>query len=363
MNAFGTELREQPDALRALTAYYCGGAGEAQLAALRGMPAPLLTGMGASYHASLAMAPYFHYLGVNATVVEATELLNYHSDALADAARLVYLSQSGMSGEIAPLVARLSRKTVEWARSDTTTVYVGNPTTDTTLIGITNDPDSLLGRAAAVTLPLHAGDETFVACKTYINSLALLWLLARAVSGAWDGSERETLAGIADRLAALIAHEPVTATQWLDALADAPRLVFMGHGPHAATARQAAMMAAEWAKHLVLFTSIGAFRHGFIEVIQPGDGVVLFAPPGPSHASAHTLAQELAGYDVRVLLVEHGATYTPDETPTLAGTRADAEYLAPLLDIIPAQLFVHALAAHRAILPGFRYIAKVTTAL
>jgi len=343
MNAFGTELREQPDALRALVAYYCGGAGEASLAALRGMPAPLLTGMGASYHAALAMAPYFHYLGVNATGIEATELLNYRSSALAGAARLVYLSQSGMSGEIAPLVARL------------------NPAT--TLIGITNDPDSLLARAAAVTLPLHAGTETFVACKTYVNTLALLWLMARAVSGAWDGTERDTLAHIADRIAALIAHEPATAAQWLDALADAPRLVFVGHGPHAGTARQASMMTAEWAKQLVLFASIGAFRHGFIEVIQPGDGVVIFAPPGPSHASAHTLAQELAGYDVHVLLVEHGATYTPDETPTLAGTRADAEYLAPLLDVIPAQLFTHALAAHRGILPGFRYIAKVTTAL
>jgi len=343
VNAFGTELREQPDALRALAAYYCGGEGEAQLAALRGMPAPLLTGMGASYHAALVMAPYFHHLGIHATVVEATELLNYRSDALADAARLVYLSQSGMSGEIAPLVARLSPETA--------------------LIGITNDPDSTLARAAAVTLPLHAGTETYVACKTYINSLALLWLLARAVSGAWDSSERDTLAGIADHLAALIAHEPVTATQWLDALADAPRLVFIGSGPHAATARQAAMMAAEWAKQLVLFTSVGAFRHGFIEVIQPGDGVVIFAPPGPSHASAHVLAQELTGYDVHVLLVEHGAMYTPDETPTITGTSADTEYRAPLLDIIPAQLFVHALAAHRGILPGFRYIAKVTTAL
>jgi len=343
MNAFGTELREQPDALRALAAYYCGGAGEAQLAALRGMPAPLLTGMGASYHAALAMAPCFHHLGVNITVVEATELLNYRSGALADAARFVYLSQSGMSGEIAPLVARLN--------------------SPTTLIGITNDPDSLLARAAAVTLPLHAGTETFVACKTYVNTLALLWLLARAVSGAWDGTERDTLARIADRLAALIAHEPTTAAQWLDALADAPRFVFVGHGPHAATARQASMMAAEWAKQLVLFTSIGAFRHGFIEVIQPGDGVVIFAPPGPSHASAHTLAQELAGYDVHTLLVEHGVTYMPDETPTPTGTRADAEYLAPLLDIIPAQLFTYALAAHRGIRPGFRYIAKVTTAL
>ena len=332
MNAFGTELREQPDALRALAAYYCGGPGEALLTALKGMPAPLLTGMGASYHAALAMVPYFHHLGVNATIAEATDLLNYRSDALASSARLVYLSQSGMSGEIAPLVARLPP--------------------NTTLIGITNDPDSPLARAASVTLPLHAGVETYVACKTYVNTLALLWLLARAVSGMWDGSERDTLAGIADRLAALIAHEPVTAVQWLDALADAPRLVFVGHGPHAATARQASMMAAEWAKQLVLFTSIGAFRHGFIEVIQPGDGVVIFSAPGSSHVSAHALAQELEDMMYMSCPWSMAPRTRPMKPPP---SLARARHRIPRTPARhrPGRLFVHALAAHRASFRAF----------
>lgn len=343
MNTFATEMREQPAALRDLAAFYGGDAGRTQLvAAARTLSAsaPLLTGMGASYHAAAAMLPYWHALGVGGAVVEATDLLNYSAAMLSGARSVVYLSQSGRSAEVAPTIERLS--------------------SHTPLIGITNNADSPLGQGAAHPLPLVAGGETYVACKTYVNSLALLWLLGRAIAGATDGTESDTLTALADRLAALLADGEAIASRWLDALADAPRLIYVGHGPHAFTARQCAMIAAEWAKRDVLFMGVGAFRHGFIEIVQPGDGVVVFAPPGPTASSARALAHEIAGYGGRVLVVSHGETFSPHDAPT-ANDRA--EWLAPLADVIPAQLFVHDLALRRGIAPAFRYIAKVTTTL
>ncbi len=345
MNAFATEMREQPAALRDLANRYGGDEGRARLvAAARAISAsalsPLLTGMGASYHAAAAMLPYWHALGAGGAVAEATDLLNYGAATLSGAGAMVYLSQSGRSAEVAPMIGRLP---------------AGVP-----LVGITNDPDSPLGRGAAHALPLVAGGETYVACKTYVNSLALLWLLGREVAGATDGTEGDTLAALAGRIDALLAEGEATAARWLDTLADAPRLIFVGHGPHAFTARQCAMMAAEWAKRDVLFMGIGAFRHGFVEIVQPGDGMVVFAPPGPAAASARALADEIAGYGGRVLVVSHGETSGPHDAPA---TSERDEWLAPLLDVIPAQLFVHDLALRHGIAPGFRYIAKVTTAL
>jgi fructoselysine-6-P-deglycase FrlB-like protein len=35
------------------------------------------------------------------------------------------------------------------------------------------------------------------------------------------------------------------------------------------------------------------------------------------------------------------------------------EFLSPILDVVPAQLFVEALARERGVPPGFRYISKV----
>jgi len=341
VDAFYTETREQPQALRDLVAYYASTEGETRLtAAARALSEPLLTGMGASYHAALTMLPYWHHLGIGGAVIEATDLLNYGEWSLAQARSIVYLSQSGASAEVVPVAARVPQ--------------------ETPLLGITNDAESPLARAAAQVLPLMAGTESFVACKTYVNSLAVLWLLGRHAASMIDGSEAATLTSIADGIAATLADADAIAAQWLEAFGDAPRLVFVGHGPHAATARQCAMMTAEWAKREVLSMGVGAFRHGFIEVIQPGDGVMIFAPPGVSAASTHDLAREVATYGARVRIVAHGNTYGVTDVP-LADNRD--EWLSPLRDVIPAQLFVHALATYRAVPPGFRYISKVTTRL
>jgi fructoselysine-6-P-deglycase FrlB-like protein len=154
--------------------------------------------------------------------------------------------------------------------------------------------------------------------------------------------------------------------RWLDTLDQAETLLFVGHGPHAATARQAAMMVAEWAKLPALHSSVGAFRHGFIEVTRPGLGVVVFVAPGPALASGLALASQLQDYGARVLLVENGRTRLTTEAGAthLGGARHFVdEFLSPILDIIPAQIYVDALARRLGVVPGFRYISKVVTQL
>ncbi|MDQ2787752.1 MAG: hypothetical protein M3Y58_22415 [Chloroflexota bacterium] len=78
------------------------------------------------------------------------------------------------------------------------------------------------------------------------------------------------------------------------ALDDAERLIFVGLGTHAVKARHCAMMAAEWAKRAVLALSVDAFRHGFVEIVRPGDGIVVFDSPGAGAASAR--ARERTGW-------------------------------------------------------------------
>lgn len=340
MDAFYTEMHQQPEALRTLARFY-GDEGRTRLAtAARSIGAPLLTGMSASYHAAAAMLPYWHHLGIGGAAVEATDLINYGDWQRAHTDAVVYLSQSGASAEVAPLADRLPHRA--------------------TLIGVTNDAESLLARRAAQVLPIVAGPETLVACKTYVNSLATLWLLGRSAAGVIDGGEMATLDAIAERIAALLAHGEAIAARWLEALGDAERLVFVGHGPQAITARHGAMMAAEWAKRSVLSLGIGAFRHGFIEIVQPGDGVVIFASPGTGAASARALVAEIGAYGGRIVVVTHGETDPALETPPADG---DEEWLSPLLDVIPTQLFIRALATKGGVPPGFRQITKVTTQL
>jgi glutamine---fructose-6-phosphate transaminase (isomerizing) len=341
VNKLYQDIAQQPRAIRDLIAFYAMGTGTARLASLPARGAPLLTGMGASFHAAQAIVPYFSSLNAPAIAVEATELLYYGRALLHESAALIFVSQSGASAEVAAILGELP---------------AGH-----TLVAVTNDPQSPLARHAQVVLPILAGEERGVATKTYLNSLAALWLLARRWCGAWSGGEAQMLRRVADACERLLAESDQIAARWIDALGDARLIVFAGHGPHAATARQAAMMLAERARVAAIGTGAGAFRHGPLEIAQPGVGVVIFAGPGRAGDSAQALAAELHEYGARVLLVEHGRTREVGEPAD--PTAIVDEFLSPILDVIPAQLFADALARQIGVAPGFRYISKVVTRL
>ena len=334
------DIAQQPAALRAVIDYCRSSEGSARLAAAPIGRAPILTGMGASYHAALAMVPYFHSLGIPALAVESIDLLNYSQVLLQEGRPLIFISQSGTSAEVAALAEVLP---------------AGVP-----LLAVTNDVESVLAQRAQLVLPTLAGKESGVATKTYLNCLAVLWLLARRWGGVLNGDEGATLEQVAAESERLVADTDATAARWLETFDGAGQLVFAGHGPHVSTARQAAMMLAERARVAAIGMGVGALRHGPIEIAQADLGAVMFASPGRSSESALALAGELAGHGARVLIVEHGRARSLDEAPAASGID---EFLAPLLDVIPAQIFADALARKLGVGPGFRYIGKVVTRL
>jgi fructoselysine-6-P-deglycase FrlB-like protein len=339
MNAFYTDIVQQPNTLRTLIDYYCQGEGQTILSSTPLARTPILTGMGSSFHAAWVATLHLHQQGIRAMLIESTDLLNYGAPMLLPDSRLVFVSQSGSSGEVEPIVNALDDQAQ--------------------LIAVTNNSESPLAQHAQTVLPLMVETETLVACKTYLNSLAALWILIRQWVGILSEKDAASLAIVADEIENLLSKADSISARWLDVLASANTLLFLGHGPHAATARQAAMTVAEWAKQPVYHASVGAFRHGFVEITQSGFGVIIFAAPGPTHASAMDLANELSHYGAQVLIVVNGITKSMAETspsPTVPD-----EFLSPILDIIPAQLFADALRQHRGISPEFRYIGKVVT--
>lgn len=332
------ELYQQPQALRDMIGHY-RAEGLAILRALGPRPAlPIFTGLGASFHAAWIAGLHLQHLGFPALCIEASDLVNYTPAMLRDGATVICISQSGSSGE----VVELARRMPAGAR----------------LIAITNNPGSELANAAAVTLPLMAGAETLIASKTLTNTLALLWLVVRQWGGIADGHELDTLeilaARVEDRLADTRGADRLVATL------DPDRgLMFVGHGPHAATARHASMMLAEWPKVPSQAFGLAAFRHGFIEAVAPDLGVVALAS-GSQRASVERLASELAEYGARVLLLDQGVVRGGADVPRTSAPLD--EFLAPVLDIITLQHLAVRLAEDRGVEPGFRHISKVVRA-
>ena len=338
-SAFLDEITGQPEALRRLASLYASPPGRALLAAVPVGPPPLLLGMGASYHSALIAACSLRQRGHQTLALEATEALYGEADILGRASRVMYISQSGASGEIRPLLDRLP---------------AGAHVT-----AITNDDRSPLAKRAQAILPLLAGDEQTVATKTFTNSLALLWLLTQQWARGLGAEDFSTLHRVADHLAGTLEQAPAFAERWVTQLGAARSYGVIGAGLQAITARHAAMIIMEWLKVPAVYASIGAFRHGPIEIAQPGLGVIVFAAPGPAYASTCQLAQELEDYGASVMLVEQGHTRRLAEAAPVHDPIDGA--LCPILDVLPIQIIAEALGREKGLEPGFRHIQKVVT--
>jgi glucosamine--fructose-6-phosphate aminotransferase (isomerizing) len=341
LNAFYADIQQQPEALRECVTFYRETGAAVLLDRLRKPERVLLTGMGASYHAALWASYVLQAHGIWAIALQTSELISYSRSLLDGIDLVVFISQSGASGEVLPFVEQLPHS-VE-------------------LIAITNDPQSPLANRARTVLPLLAGREASVATRTYLNSLACLWLLAQVWHHGYDEQNCWELLRLADRVEQLISHADDAATAWLEALSGARRLCFLGHGPHTATAQQAVMMLGEWAKHASIGTSIGAFRHGLIEIVDAETGVVVFGAGGVTHTSTQALVGEMRSYGARVISISEGKIIAGDHDSPVV--REFDEMLGVFLDVIPGQLFAEAMARHLGVAPGFRHISKVVRRL
>lgn len=337
------ELREQPQALLNLVDFYRQGGGTGLLRSTSGVNLFVFTGMGASYHAALVASAHAAACGLPCVAVEAVDLLNYQSEGLLrERHDLVYISQSGKSVEVEALLERNQGR----AR----------------VIAVTNQPESPLGAAAGLVLPLLADQQYRLASKNYVNTLAVLWLFVRRQAGMPAGGDFQTLEVAARRVESILSRAEQVSGALTGALGGGGPLFFIGHGPHAATARQSALMLSEWARLPCHFAGIGAFRHGFVETVTPEMRVVLFAPPGRAEQSALSLGRGLPDLGPAVLRIAYGEIVGMEDAEALteAGPLPD-EFLSPLLDVIPMQLFAGAISRVRGITPDFRYIDATRT--
>src|SRR5205814_330971 len=157
-------LREPAELARCLA--YTLGPGRAELdaaaALLREAEPVVITGIGSSWHAGMAVEALFQAGGRAATLVDASELL--HFTRIAPGAAILALSRSGRSGELVSLLRLIQRAGAQ-------------------LIAITNTPDSPLALAADVTLKLEAAFDHSVSITMYSALTLVGGLLALAERG------------------------------------------------------------------------------------------------------------------------------------------------------------------------------------
>ncbi|MHB0875419.1 MAG: SIS domain-containing protein [Anaerolineae bacterium] len=336
--AFLTEVAEQPEALHRLVNHY-RREGAPQLARWREMALAskrtVFVGMGTSeFSAELVLAALARQ-GVDATTLDAGELLHYPRPLPGTP---VLVSQSGESVE--------TRKVAEGLRQRQG------------MVTITNEPDSTIARLVELVLPIVAGHESAITNKTYVNTLAVLLLMAALEPGQVEPT-LDRLSRLAD---AMPRYDSEGLSRAASLLAQASVIQFIARGPSIAAAKQAALTFSEGTKTPAYALAAGAFRHGPFELVGPNLFAVFFVPDGPTYGLMTSMAIEIVEKGGHVVAItDRPFALAPERSQVLAvpGFGEDA---FPLIASTTQELLLDALARERGIVAGdFLHGGKVTT--
>ncbi len=296
----------------------------------------VLAGMGGSFAAMQTAALRLIENGIDAHTIEASELLYYQRGLLTAKTLLVLISQSGKTVEIVRLLDELEGKLP--------------------IVGVTNDASSPLATRSTVALNIQAGPEATVATKTYTCTVAALHLLTEALIGGDVEAVAMSVKQNADALREWLPQFGERVTLAADLIGIPSYMTFLGRGYSRRSAMAGALCIKETAKLSTDSMVAGQYRHGPVEVVQPGSVVVMFSAPGPASALHSPLSEYLSGLGVKVIAI--GAALPGTFTLELPL----AEPYNALIEMVPVQLLAAELAARQGFEVGkFRYIAKVTT--
>jgi glutamine---fructose-6-phosphate transaminase (isomerizing) len=342
---FLAEIREQPEALRALVAHDAEFARVAAEMRARGSPLVRMVGHGSSDNAASYGVYAFGLLPRWTAIRDSITLTVYYgSTPDLTGSTVLALSQSGQTPDVVEYVER-----VRAAGAFT--------------VALTNDPSAELATRAEATLPLAAGPELAVAAtKTYLNQLAGLGLLAAHVAG--RGAQfGDHLRATADLMARLIDElEPRIPSLALP-FAFVGRMFVIGRGPEFATAREIALKLLETCRVAAEPLTATDLAHGPIAALDSQFPVWTIASDDELLPAVLEAAERVRGAGATVIAsgtaagrIEGAAYSLPVPEPPLA-------LCAPLLSVVPGQLFAWALARARGLDADAPHgLAKVTLA-
>lgn len=348
------EIHEQPEtAARWLASHLPEGGPNDPLVALALEPALLenldriqVLACGTSRHAALVGAYLLEQLaGVPTSVYYASEF-RYAPPPLAPNTLTVGVTQSGETADtLAALAMEQQRRA---SHSD--------PAYRARLLGITNRPESSLGRLVPHLIDIQAGVEVGVAAtKTFMGQLLAFYGLAIRLAELRGSRSREELQQLVEELRALpaqlqtlIDRLDLRCAELAHSFADTQDVIYLGRGINYPIALEGALKLKEISYIHAEGYPAGEMKHGPIALLDARVPVVSVAMPGTVFEKVLSNAQEAKARDARLIGV---APEGPDTElfDVLLPVPAVNELISPLLTLIPMQLLSYHIAAHRGL--------------
>jgi glucosamine--fructose-6-phosphate aminotransferase (isomerizing) len=206
-----------------------------------------------------------------------------------------------------------------------------------------------------------AGEEAAISTKTYLNTLAVLHLMAVALeSEAGISASLDELEELATRIDGSTDVHQVQAAA--DMLCDAGCIFFIARGPTMAAARQAGLTYMEGTRLPAQALAGGAYRHGPFELVDERHRCVFFIPTGKTTELLTSMATEAAKLGAKVVCI----TGSRQDELLSAGCAVISvpnvhEDIFPLSAATAQERLLDAVARRRGLQAGiFRYGQKIT---
>ncbi|HKD51849.1 MAG TPA: SIS domain-containing protein [Candidatus Acidoferrum sp.] len=355
MTHFLKDILRQPVELQRTIELFAGtnGAGRATLeaaaAAIRSARHVYLTGIGSSWHAALNVGAMFYQHAHPVYLLDADELLRF--GAFPRNSAMIIISRSGKSTEIVQLARKASKAGVK-------------------VIGITNVPESPLGKEAnhAIVVPITL--DHAISVNTYTTLALAMGMLASSVvqeGSSLQGlkpSEKGTGApelklrpGKDSQLAESLSHAFAEAGRaipaWQELIAKSVWLkphsaaYFLARGSSLGSACEARLMWEEGVKSPASSMGTGSFRHGPQEIVNKGVRFGIWIDGTQMREQDFALARDLRKLGASVMLI--GQKLPEDAGDLVFQLPAIPAGWQSLIDIIPAQLVAERLAGLSAV--------------
>ena len=342
---FLAEIREQPEALRALLAHDAEFGRVATTMRDRDARLVRLVGHGSSDNAA-SYGIYAFGLIPRWTAMRDSITLTVHYESGPDlsGSTVIGLSQSGRTPDVVEYVAR--------ARDS-----------GAFTVALTNDPRSELAGVAEAVLPLEAGPEQAIAAtKTYSNQVAALALLAAHAADAGE-LYADGLRKSADVLESHLPELEQLVAPLAIPFSFIGRMFVIGRGPEYATAREIALKLLETCRVAAEPLTATDLAHGPVAALDPLFPVWAIASDDATLSTVVEAAERIRGMGATLVASGSAASALGGADYALPLPEPPLPLLAPLLSVVPGQLFALGLARAKGLDPDEpRGLSKVTLA-
>ena len=337
MITFIDEIRQQSGALVDLVrAYDADGSEGEKLASIvkeRGINEFVFTGMGSSTFVGYVARTLLSRKGIRASVCETKEYISTNSKTMREDSMLFLVSQSGTSKEIMDFCA-------DHLKSDHN-------------VGIiTNYPDQPLYGHGEVKFLIHAGQEYNTSSKSFTNTVATVLYICNVIIKS-KGFEPYDFSGIVSEYAKIV-EDLVNADSGAlsEFLADAAYVCYIGGGASYCTAHQAELITEEAANMFSTRYLPAQFLHGPIELINERFYAIAFDFSDETRAEIDRAVDSVISFGGKICVLTNRDIELDDPRFLSIKIPVENEFYAPLVEIVPIELFINQLGLKRGKNPG-----------